>query len=632
MSPNWTRKAALLLGLPAGIALGSPLAHAQAVGSAQATAASATPAPSTNAMVNLVRLLVAQGTIAKDKGDALIAQALQEAEQAKLAEAEAHRALALVQTAPSGGAPAPALAQAGSGGAAAATPAAAASAPVEMAANLPPPINGAIRVPYIPQVVRDQIRDDIKADVMREARAQGWASPGLAAPEWVRGMRIYGDLRIRSQSQLYSKFNSTVIPNFQSIVSGGPLNLLSGAIPFLNTTANKYSLMSVRARLGFDFNVNSRTTVGLELASGNNNAPVSTSATLGNGFFKRNLYLNKAFVTERFTPNFSVTVGRMDNPFLSNEALFSNELKFDGIAGTLAMPNRVFGNADFFVRGGAFPLDFGNQNFPDTSTIKATSGQKWLFAGQLETDWRLGNDRTLKLSAGYYMFKNITGVPSKACALGFGDTQCSTDASAAFFVQKGNTLFQIRDIVNSAGQAVDGAQLLGLAERFRVLDAIAVLKIPVHDKTEVTLMGEYLRNLAFRRNVCQYGQAYEPVNNGGAGGSGNICDTVVANRTPFVGGGQGFQLLASIGNPAPKQWGEWRAFLGYKYLESDVVLDAFNDDSFHLGGTNAKGFTIGGTLALSPGVTLTPRWQSANQVSGDPLAIDVFQLDLNVAF
>ena len=87
-----------------------------------------------------------------------------------------------------------------------------------------------------------------------------------------------------------------------------------------------------------------------------------------------------------------------------------------------------------------------------------------------------------------------------------------------------------------------------------------------------------------------------------------------------------------LGWPAPSRWGQWRVFAGYKYLESDVTLDAFNDDSFHLGGTNAKGFTLGGTVGLINNASLTARWLSANQVSGDPLAIDVLQLELNVAF
>ncbi|WP_428334838.1 putative porin [Novosphingobium sp.] len=626
MSPIWTRKAALLLCTPAALLLGVAPAHAQA---GAGTPARVAEAPSTNAMVNLVRLLVAQGTISRTNGDALIAQATQEADLALAAQADAHRAFALV--APQGsltGTPA-------ASGAALAMidrPGSSAPAPAEGSATLPPPAAGTIRVPYVPQVVRDQIRDDLRADIMHQARVEGWASPGMSVPEWVKGLHIHGDLRLRSQSDVYSRFNATDVPNFQAIVNSGPLDLLSGAIPFENAVENKYNLLGVRVRLGFDFGVSSSTKIGVELASGNNNAPTSTSATLGNGFYKRNVYLNKAYIEQRLTSNAVITAGRMDNPFLSTDALFNTELKFDGIAAQVSFPHRVFGYADFTLRGGAFPLDFGDQNFPDTATLKQQNHQKWLFAGQILGEVHLGGEANLKLAAGYYFYRNTQGRPSAPCALGFGDTQCSTDWSAPFYVQSGNTLFQIRDIVNSAGQSVDGNQLLGLAEKFHVLNAMAVLKVPVSDKTQFTLLGEYLRNLAFTRNVCGHGEAYEPVNNGGAGGSGNICDPVAAKRTPFVGGGQGFQVLASIGYPAPRQWGEWRAFLGYKYLQSDVVLDAFNDDSFHLGGTNAKGFTLGGSLGLSQGVTGTARWISTNQVSGVPLAIDVFQFDLNVAF
>ncbi len=611
MIPRWTHKTALLLSLPASLFLAQGDAFAQA----------GAPAPSSNAMVNLVRLLVAQGTISRDKGEELISEATQEAQTAQASAAQTASA-------------APPLAASGL----AETGPAANSA--RLASALPPVLSpaphGTIRVPYIPQVVRDQIRDDIRQDVMREAKAERWAVPGLAAPDWVRNLNLSGDLRIRTQAQFYSRFNSNLIPNFQSIVSNGPLDLVHAtAIPILNTTSDRYGLTSARARLGFDFAVNSRTTVGLQLASGNNAGPVSTSATLGGGFFKRNVYLNKAFVQERLTDDASVTVGRMDNPFLSTDALFSPELKFDGFAGSFRMPNRVYGLADFTLRGGAFPLDFGGTNFPDTSTFKTSVPQKWLFSAQLEGDWHLGHDRLLKLAGGYYVFKNIQGRFSTPCALGVIDTQCSTDGRTPSFVQKGNTLFQMRNIVDATGQVVNGPQLLGLVHPFHVLDTLAMLDVPVGKDTHFTFLAEYLRNLAFRRarvDGCRHGKAGEPVNNGGSGGSGDICDPIVAKRTPYAGGGQGFQVTAALGYPTPQRWGEWRAFAGYKYLESDVVLDSFNDDIFHLGGTNAKGYTIGGTIGLAKGMNLTGRWLSANSVSSDPLAIDVLQFDLNVAF
>ena len=73
----------------------------------------------------------------------------------------------------------------------------------------------------------------------------------------------------------------------------------------------------------------------------------------------------------------------------------------------------------------------------------------------------------------------------------------------------------------------------------------------------------------------------------------------------------------------------WNVSVGYKYLEPDAVPDAFTDSDFHLGGTNARGFIVGGSLGLFDNTWLTARWLSANEVYGPPMAIDVVQLDLN---
>jgi Putative porin len=71
---------------------------------------------------------------------------------------------------------------------------------------------------------------------------------------------------------------------------------------------------------------------------------------------------------------------------------------------------------------------------------------------------------------------------------------------------------------------------------------------------------------------------------------------------------------------------------GYKYLESDAVIDAFTDPDFGLGGTNLKGYIPGGSLGLADNVWATVRWMSANNIGGAPYAVDVIQLDLNARF
>jgi len=87
-----------------------------------------------------------------------------------------------------------------------------------------------------------------------------------------------------------------------------------------------------------------------------------------------------------------------------------------------------------------------------------------------------------------------------------------------------------------------------------------------------------------------------------------------------------------VGMPDIKQRHDWQVFGAYKKLEADAVMDAFTDSDFHLGGTNAKGFILGGYYGVEKNTWLTARWLSTKEVSGLPLAIDVFQFDLTTRF
>ncbi len=116
-------------------------------------------------MVNLVRALVDQGVLTPEKGKVLMAQAEAEAARARSAQAAAAAAPAV---------PAVPNQQVASG-------------------ELTPPPAGAVRVPYVPETVRAQIRDEIRNDVLAQAKTEGWASPGKAAPEWISNVQIHGD-------------------------------------------------------------------------------------------------------------------------------------------------------------------------------------------------------------------------------------------------------------------------------------------------------------------------------------------------------------------------------------------------------------------------------------------------------
>jgi hypothetical protein len=89
-----------------------------------------------------------------------------------------------------------------------------------------------------------------------------------------------------------------------------------------------------------------------------------------------------------------------------------------------------------------------------------------------------------------------------------------------------------------------------------------------------------------------------------------------------------------MGAPALEKLWDWNVNLTYRYLQSDAVVDAFNDADFggYLTGTNLKGYMLGGNLALSPRVWTSLRWMSADAIAGPPLSVDTIQVDINAKF
>ncbi|WP_459694751.1 putative porin, partial [Achromobacter xylosoxidans] len=83
---------------------------------------------------------------------------------------------------------------------------------------------GDVRVPYIPQTVRDQIRDEVKAEVMVQAKEENWAQPNTF-PDWVSRITIFFDVRVRDESRLYSRRYIHVIVDFAKLNAKGPYDL-----------------------------------------------------------------------------------------------------------------------------------------------------------------------------------------------------------------------------------------------------------------------------------------------------------------------------------------------------------------------------------------------------------------------
>lgn len=555
-----------------------------------AGAAHAQTAPAgESAMVRLIRGLVQSGALTKDVGDALLAQAQTEALAAQQAQRQA------------------------------------AAAPVGGMRVEP----GDVRVPYISETMRDQIRDEIKGQVMAQAKSEGWAAPN-ETPEWTQRIHIEGDVRVRSESRLFSADNSTIETDWRAINSGSGYDInsntnLSGP-PLLNTRQDRRNLLRARARLGILADVSETVHAGVRLATGNDDSAVSTTQTLGGGLAKKDIWLDQAWISYKPLDNLTVTGGRFGNPFFSTDTLFSGDLNFDGITAQFEKTLASNKNVSVFATGGVIPLEYSSDSFPSNSQSKMSSENKWLIGAQVGANWKLDSENNLRGALAYYNFSNISGQVSESCALYAGAENCSTDWSRPAFMQKGNTLMLLRNIALDPTDSANTAQpqYVGLAAKFQLLDLNMRWDTKVAGGYSLRLDANFIHNLAYDEDDI-FARAQGGIVN-------NMGGAATPTRADFQSGPNAYMFQATFGNPSPSARGDWNVLAGYKRIEPDSMPDGYNDSTFHLGGTNAHGYYLGASYAVAKNAWFSGRWTSSKQIYGAPVAIDTLQVDFNARF
>lgn len=543
--------------------------------------AAAAPAPSENATINLIRLLVEQGILKQDKADALIAQAQNEAAQAKQAAAS---------TAVTAG---------------------------------PVTAPGDVRVQYVPAAVRDQIRDQVKAEVMATAKQENWAAPNTF-PDWASRISFDGDIRLRDESRYYSGSNSNEIVDFAKLNNNGPYdvnpNSSTALPPLLNTREDRENLFRLRARLGMKAEISPQWTAGIRIGTGSDNNPVSTTQNLGGGFSKKDIWLDQGYLTWKPSEELTLTGGRFANPFMSTDMLYSNDLNFDGVAAIF--DHKLSRDWGVFGTVGAFPVDYTNDTTTSNGFDKEESDNKWLYGAQIGAKWAINSNNRLKGALAYYRFDDIEGQRSSPCEPWAGAPGCDSDGTRAAFMQKGNSVFLLRDITPNPlnPTTTPQPQFVGLASEFNLLDLNVVWDADLPEDFKLRSQGNYIHNLGYDEGDMRKRSAGQLVNN--LDSNGNI-----------ESGANAWMVQFTLGNALElKKQGDWNLFAGYKHIQPDALPDGFNDSSFHLGGTNAKGYFLGGNYGLAKNVYATGRWLSSEAVYGAPFDIDVMQLEINTRF
>jgi len=575
----------------------------------------------------LIAILVKKGVLSQSDANSILQEAQAAASAAQAAAATAPQVTTLV---PAPGATRVATTE---------VPAAPGTAPTNtvMVSSTQTP-DGTIHVTYVPQVVRDQIAASVTTQMVAQQQAQG--NTGYSqVPDWVTRMHFYGDFRFRYEDDLFPAGNDTTggLVNFNAINTGAPYDVSPSNTNFppqLDTNQDR-SRFLVRTRLGVLADLGQGFDIGIRLATGENDSPVSENEVLGgapngaqNGdFSKYSVWIDRAFLS--YTPpeydDFAATfeAGRFDNPFFSTNMIWNDDIGFDGIAASASYNG--YDSATPFLTAGLFPVYNTDFNFATNQPSKYPSNNRWMYGVQAGTSYDFSDDYSAKIGLAEYLFTNIAGKLSSPCLVFTTADQCSTDDLRPSFAQNGNTYMALRDIVPTTGTGgndngtVNQYQYFGLASGFSELALTGEFDVNNFDPTDIWLVGEGVHNLAFNKNDI----ASKAVNNRGPSAS---------STGAFDGGSNGVYVNANIGSKQLTQRWDWNAMLGYKYIESDAVVDAFNDSDFGLGGTNLKGYIVGGSVALSKNVWIRLRYMSSDSIAGPPYNVDVFQFDLNGKF
>ncbi|QZI73349.1 putative porin [Pseudomonas protegens] len=541
--------------------------------------AAAAAAPSQNATINLIRLLVQQGVLKQEQADGLIAQAEKEAQQARAATA--------------------------------------------VAATGPAAAPGDVRVQYVPAIVREQIRDQVKAEVMATAKQENWAQPNTF-PDWVSRISFDGDIRLRQESRFFADNNSNELVDYAKLNDNGPYDVNkdtnSKLPPLLNSREDRDNLFRLRARLGMKAVISPEWTAGIRIGTGSDNNPVSTTQTLGGGFGKKDIWLDQGYLTWKATQDLTLTGGRIANPFYATDMLYSSDLNFDGVAAIFN--HKLDSDWGLFGTLGAFPVEYTNDTATSNGFDKNESDTKWLFGGQIGANWKINRSNSLKGALAYYRFDDIEGQRSSPCAPWAGAPGCDSDGSRVAFMQKGNSVFLLRDITpNPATPGLTPQpQFVGLASKFDVLDLNLAWDTELPDDLRLRSQTNFIRNLAYDKGEMLKRSEGEIVNN-------------INRNGQFESGGNALMVQFTLGNALEmKKSGDWNLLAGYKYIQPDALPDGFNDSSFHLGGTNAKGYFVGGNYGIDKNIYATARYMSASEVYGPRYEVDVMQLELNTRF
>ncbi len=500
----------------------------------------------------------------------------------------------------------------------------------------------ALKVSYVPEAVRQQMREEIRGQVMADLKA---GSPdgknsavALALPGMDESFGLFGDIRLRYELQSFPEGNDNTgaFPNFNAINTGAPFDTAGLVFSPQRNVDQERTRFRYRVRVGGEWQLSDGFSTGIRVATGENNSPVTTNQSVGlanqgqgGNFSKYALWLDRAFFKYHADfsrgANLDLLGGRFDSPFMATPILFDEDLGFDGLA--VKFKGQLGPRVKPFLTAGAFPIFNTDLNFSSNQAAKFESTDKYLLAAQGGADFKLSDEVKLKLGIAYYNFDGVQGELSEPFLPLSASDAGPTDNTRPSFAQSGNTYKPLRQIIPDATNNFGTSnqyQYFGLASEFAPVVVSGKLEYSGFEPVQVAVNGEYIKNTAFNRAEIDS----VAVNNRGAVPAGGAPGGIGV----FDGDDSAWMVSIKFGQLALMKKGDWTLGAEYRYIGSDAVVDGFIDSDFGSGGSNSKGFAFTGAYALTKNASLGVLWNSNEEIAGPPLKADFLMVDFKIKF
>jgi len=211
------------------------------------------------------------------------------------------------------------------------------------------------------------------------------ASSKPCCPGWLENLKFYGDLRLRYQGNCYDWA--------------------------ANDGSDRKSRNRGRYRVRFGFTktwLDDQIEVGFRLATGESSDPTSTNQSMDGNFSKKDIWLDLAYA--KYKPKqckgFSITAGKMKNPWMMNDVFMDTDVNPEGVWAAYTVPG--CGDIEPFVGAGYFVLE-------ERSATSSPVDDTIMYGYQAGLNWKISDDVKYTFAAYYqdYDHYNDSGASAR---------------------------------------------------------------------------------------------------------------------------------------------------------------------------------------------------------------------------